>query len=71
MTLFLCLCSLLVFVLNQMWDELTHPLFASYYLLKKKKKKKIDLPTLLIFVMKGQTNNFFFGLTENTDWTQA
>ena len=56
MTLFLCLCSLLVFVLNQMWDELTHPLFASYYLLK----KKIDLPTLLIFVMKGQTNNFFF-----------
>ena len=31
-------CSLLVFVLNQMWDELTHPLFASYYLFKKKKK---------------------------------
>ena len=56
MTLFLCLCSLLVFVLNQMWDELTHPLFASYYL---KKKTTIYLPTLLIFVMKGQTNNFF------------
>ena len=37
MTLFLCLCSLIVFVLNQMWDELTHPLFA---MLKKKKKKK-------------------------------
>ena len=32
MTLFLCLCYLLVFVLNQMWDELTHPLFTSYYL---------------------------------------
>ena len=53
--------SVSLFVLNQMWDELTHPLFASYYLLKKKFKN--DIPTLLIFVMKGQTNNFFLALS--------
>ena len=54
MTLILCLCSLLVFVLNQMWDELTHPLLTSYYIFFLKN----DLLTLLILVMKGKQ---FFG----------
>ena len=59
MTLFLCLCSLLVFVLNQMWDELTHPLFASYYL-KKIKNWPTDPPP---FCHERANKHFFFGLT--------
>ena len=61
MTLFLCLCSMLVFVLKQMWDELTHPLFASYYLKKKKKKKSTYRPSSFLS-WKGKQTFFFLAL---------
>ena len=57
--LFVCVC----FKPNVGWTYTSAVCIILF--IKKKLKKKIDLLTLLIFVMRGQTNNFFFGLMHN------